>query len=190
MPVYIKNLQSVLYEVRHLPGPVTLQPAGDQDAVANVTSEIKGLASSQYADLQSDQVQGLISFEKSKGVVVSTPGLTISTQEKVYDEAMDARAATLQPASPVFFNCEGQPSKTIFVRNPNGACEIEFWGSIDTVTVDMAAKRYVLAGRYVASDPTMGEVDKSTLANLRGSQYIKADLIRGVSPEIMFRTTF
>lgn len=186
MPVLVKNLQNILYVVPTL--GLSLDPSGQADSVANVTSEIQGLSDAEYVGLQSEQLAGKIVFTKTDDIAFATGSLQLQAALSMMDLSLRPRAAVSTPASPVYFDSQGQPLKTILVDAP-GAYELEFWGSIDSTTVDNEAKRWSYLGKMVAGDPGLHRVPPQILNALTRFCYIKADLIRGTPPQILFQSS-
>ncbi len=186
MPVYAKNPNNVAYLIPILTPPVTLQPAGQDGSIANVTSEIRGLTESQYSTLQIDVLAGNVSFSKSPDVWFTTPGLEIPSAANVFDDSSVPLAATATPASAVYFDAQGQPIKLIEVDGAAGAFKIDFYGSIDCANVALVDKIYRFIGSMFGSDPRLYAVPSEILAKMRSFRFIKADLISGVPPKIQF----
>jgi hypothetical protein len=193
MAITVRNLQTVPYTVPHLPGPVNLGAAGTPTASSNVTSEIRDLTGPQYADLQSDQSSGKLYFTKDdEDQWIETPGLTISASHRHYDEAMDSRGSVLTPASPVYFDASGQAKKCVQVDSTAsaGAFDIDFWGSMDVSTLQMVDKKWSFLGRIRGSDPSIYAPDEKLCTKMQEYRFLKADLRRGVSPRVIFQSTY
>ena len=190
MAVHAINKQNTTYEIPVLSPPITLQPAGEDGSVVNVTSEIRGLAEEEYAQLQAEQVAGKIVFVKaSTDVDIETGALSVLSDTNVVDDSKTPRASKVTPASAVYFDSVGQPQKTILVDGANGACELEFWGSIDTSVEAMASKRFKFLGQMYISDPGLFSIPADIKGKMSTYRFIKIDAVRGASPEILFQSS-
>ena len=186
MPVYAKNPNNVVYVIPVLTPPVTLQPAGQDGSVVNVTSEMKGKTESEYSTLQIAVLGGNVFFSKTQDVTYTTPGLEIPSSASVFDDSTIPRAATATPASAVYFDALGQPIKLIEVDGVKGAFKIDFYGSIDCANVALNSKLYRFIGSMYGSDPMLYPVPAPILDRMRNFRFIKADLVAGIPPEIQF----
>ncbi len=193
MAVYIKNQLDSIYS-----GPAIsilglgsdLDPKGQNDWFADITSEIVGLPSADYLTLQSEQMAGKILFSKEPTDIIATPGLEIRSSQEIYDTAMDPRLATTTPTSPAYFDPAGQTVRSILVDGALGAFEIDFFGSIDAVNLDPANKMYKYLGRVSGGDPGLYEVPPGILSNIRRYRWIKVEPVRGIKPAVSFQSTF
>jgi hypothetical protein len=197
MPVYVHNLQGVQYTVPVLVGPVVVEAAGTSGSVKNITSEIENLSPANYATLQVEQDTGLLSFSKTPDVVIEggTPGLMIGPGISVNDQAKDPRTATLAISAlntPSYFNCLGQPVKTVQIINPSGAFELEIWGSIDNLNPAFANKQWVHRSTIRRSaGATIHNLREDLIDKIDDDQFLRFELIRGAVPlDVLVRTTF
>ncbi len=193
MPVYVKNRLDTAYSgpaiaILGRPGP--LDPNGQGNWYANVTSEIQGLTGAQYLTLQSEQMAGKILFAKDPTDIIETPGLEIRSTQEIYDTAMDPRGTTTTPTSPAYFDPAGQTVRSIIVDGALGSFELDFYGSIDAENVDPANKQYKYLGRFGESDPGLHEVPGQLLSNIRKYRWLKVEPIRGIKPKISFLASY
>lgn len=193
MTVYIKNQLDSAYDgpaIAILGLGADLDPKGQDDWFADVTSEIVGLSSADYLTLQSEQMSSKVLFSKDPTDIIATPGLEIRSSQETYDTAMDPRGATLTPTSPAIFDSSGQTLRAIFMDGTEGAFEVDIFGSIDTVNLDPLNKAYRYISRFSAGDPGLHQVPDEIIKRLGKYRWTKVEPVRGVKPEISFQANF
>jgi hypothetical protein len=193
--VYAQNQLGVQYNVPEITPPLTLEPFGTTGDTVNITSELRALSAGQYPNLEPDQVAGNVRYIKTGFIDFATPGLTLNVGDNVFDEAKNPRTATLSIAAlntPSYFNCLGQPVKTVQIINPNGAFELEIWGSIDNLNPAFANKQWVHRSTIRRSaGATIHNLREDLINKIDDDQFLRFDVIRGAVPlDVLVRTTF
>lgn len=183
MTVFAKNMQLGTYDVPHLVGVPTLQPTGQANDYADVTTEIQGLTNQQYVDLQAEVAAGKVIFTDTGQPVVATPGLILQAATKVRNTADEPACAVLTPASPVYMDFGAQPVKRVAFSHPKGAFRVDVYGSIDVGTPDMSAKKWFYIDKFAdGPDRTLSRMPKSIEAAMRDYLFVKIDQVSGAQP--------
>ncbi len=162
-----------------------LNPKGQDGSFVDITSEIVGLTNAEYDTLNNEQASGKVLFTKESTDFVETPGLVIQSAEETFDTARVPRGGAQTPSSPVFFDAQTLPKKTVLV-DAAGAADLDFFGSIDLSNGVLEDKRYRYLGRMSVAEPGLQDVPGSIAGQLNRYKFFKVNLVRGEAPLIQF----
>ncbi len=183
MPVFAKNIQDIQYEIPVLPGPITLEPEGQPDSIAEVMSLLTGLLDSEYTTLAIAQVGGNVIFSGTD-VTIYTGNLHIRSSVEVYDTSRMPIAVCITPESPVYFDTMALPAK-MFQVEPKGAFEMDVFASIDSAVPQAANKRYIYIDKWFGTDSGLQGIPEHISEELSNYRWVKIDFRRGIPPDII-----